>query len=566
VSHRLNRARIPLLFFVGASMLLMLAGCAEVAPPPGGEADKLSPVLTGSIPENGAVNVALGNSVTLFFSERIVEPKSGKAVFISPRPAKEPKLKWKTDRLQIILPDSFRTNETYIISLSANITDLRGNKLDSSAIIAFSTGPSLDSGSVAGHVYSKDKPLGGLMVVLYRASAFEDTTMIIDSLYPDYVTQSNKEGLFTFQYLPSREYLLVAFDDKNLNERFDPARESFALADRPIIPGGEMPLDNLELSLTTQDTVTSEVISAAFTADRLLKVRLSREIPLDLLRRSPSNIMLRSQEDTNKVYAANSFLESDTTKTSVLNCHLGYLSEGVYDLELTYDVSKPTIHYRGIQVKIVEDKNSPTVVRFYPDQTPQFVDKIKVQAVFSEPLYTARITEGTFVLHKNPDMEVPLSCEWQDAFHLILRPSELKEGASYTLSVTEFEIADMAGNLLGDSLRKYPFSTLDSDSLGSVSGEVVAEIAGQQDSPTVLSFKKVGTNQIFDLSVSGRKFKIDVPAGKYLLSGFVDSDLDGQKGNGSIYPFHLAETSASYADTIAVRARFETTGIKFEFK
>ena len=99
-----------------------------------------------------------------------------------------------------------------------------------------------------------------------------------------------------------------------------------------------------------------------------------------------------------------------------------------------------------------------------------------------------------------------------------------------------------------------------------MSGEVVVEIAGQRDSPAVLSFKKIGGKQVFDLLVPGRKFKIDVPAGKYLLSGFVDFDLDGQKGNGSIYPFRLAETSASYADTIAVRARFETAGIRFEFK
>jgi hypothetical protein len=544
----------------------MLAGCAEVAHPPGGEADKISPIVTGSIPENGAVNVAPGNSITLFFSERIVEPKSGKAVFISPRPLEEPRLKWKTDRLQIVLPDSFRTNETYIISLSTSITDRRGNKLDSSSVIAFSTGPLLDSGYVAGYAYSKDKPLGGLIVALYRASAFEDTTIFFDSLYPDYVTQTTKEGMFTFQCLPSREYRLVAFDDKNLDERFNPARESFALPDRPIIPGGEMPLDNLELSLTTQDTATSEIISASFTANRLLKVRLSRGIPLDLLRRNPSNIMLRSQEDTNQVYIASSFLESDTSRTSVLNCHFGALSKGEYDLELTYDISRPTIHYLSIPVKLVEDKNPPTVVRFHPDRTPQFVDKIEIRVVFSEPLDTAKITEGTFIFHEEPNTEVSLVREWRDAFHLILHPSELKEGKSYSLSITEFEIADMAGNLLGDSLRGYPFSTLDSDSLGSVSGEVGVEIAGQQDSPVVLSFKKVGTKQVFDLSVSERKFKIDVPAGKYLLSGFIDSDLDGQKGNGSIYPFRLAETSANYTDTISVRARFETAGVHFEFK
>ncbi len=360
------RAHVRLSFLMGISVMLVLAGCAEVAPPPGGEVDKLRPILTGSIPENGACNVAPGNSVTLFFSERIVDPKTGKAVFVSPRPSKEPKLKWKADRLEIILADSFQTDETHIISLSANITDLRGNKLDSSTIIAFSTGPSLDSGYVAGCVQSKGQRLSGLMVTLYRASAFKDTTVVFDSLYPDYVTQTSTEGMFAFQYLPMREYRLVAFDDKNLNERFNPARESFALSDRPIIPGAEMPLDNLELSLTSQDTATSEIISAVFTADLLLKVRLSREIPLDLLRRSPSSIMLRNQEDSNKVFVADSFLESDTTRASVLNCHFGSLSEGTYELELTYDISRPTLHYRGIEVKLVEDKKPPTVVSFFP--------------------------------------------------------------------------------------------------------------------------------------------------------------------------------------------------------
>lgn len=564
--RRLSRGYVSHLITVSTFVLLILGSCAEVAPPPGGEADKASPVLTGSIPDDGAVNVNPGNSVWLFFSERVVEPRSGKAVFISPRQAKEPKLKWKSDRLEITFSAKFQANETYIISLSADIADLRGNKLDSSTVIAFSTGPTIDSGCVAGYVYSKDKPASGLMVALYPADLFEDSTVVFDSLYPEYVTQSNKEGSFAFHYLPSREYCLVGFGDKNRNERFNPTREPFALSDRPIIVGGETPLDDLQLILTTQDTATSEIISAAFTSDRLLKVRFSREISLNLLRQSPSNLMLRGQEDTDRVLIAKSFLESDTARTSVLNCHFDSLREGTYDLELTYDISKPTIYYRSIEVKPVEDKNPPTVVSFYPNTSPKFVDEIQIQAVFSEPLDTTRITDGTFILQEKPDTQVPVGREWQDAFHLLLHPTQLKEGMSYTLAITEFEIADIAGNVLGDSLREYSFSSLDSDSLGSISGETVIQIAGERDRPVVLSFKRVGTKQIFHLPVSARKFAIDVPSGKYLLSGFIDSDLDGKKGNGSIYPFRLAETSASFQDTVSVRARFETAGVYFEFK
>jgi hypothetical protein len=68
------------------------------------------------------------------------------------------------------------------------------------------------------------------------------------------------------------------------------------------------------------------------------------------------------------------------------------------------------------------------------------------------------------------------------------------------------------------------------------------------------------------LHLSGRDFKIDVPAGKYLVSGFLDTDGDGRRGLGSAVPYRFSETVLVYTDTIAVRARFETAGVQLEFK
>jgi hypothetical protein len=552
--------------YIGLTVASLFIGCAEVASPPGGPPDKTSPFLVGSTPEKGAVNVESGNSITLFFSERIVKPTSGKAVFISPRPEREPKLKWKPDRIEIILPDSFGVNETYIVSLSSSLTDLRGNKLDSAAIIAFSTGAFLDSGRVAGHVLSDNHPAGGLMVGLYDVAVFEDSTALFDSLYPGYICQTNTEGYFTFEYLPEKEYRLVAFNDKNRDERFNPRRESFALPDRPIIVGGNMPLDALQLFLTAQDTVRAEILSVLYTADRLLKIRLSRAIPLDLLRQSPSNLLLKSQDDTLQVFPARSFLESDQDEASVLNCYLGLLPEGMYSLELTYDVAAPPLQFPNIKIEAAKDENAPTIMRFYPGSTPEFIDRIKMQAVFSEPIDTTKIGTGTFTLRENTTTQVPLTLSWQDAFHLLMQPDKLAEGAAYRLSIIESEIVDLAGNPLGDSLSEYQFSTFDPDSLGSVSGEVVINIPGKESLPVVLSFRQLSSQRTFDVTISGRQFKVDLPGSKYLLSGFIDSDLDEKKGKGSIYPYRLAETSASYPDTIAVRPRFETAEIKFEFK
>ena len=142
----------------------ILLNCAEVASPPGGEEDKKKPFLISSEPPNGEVNVPLGNRIILSFSERVLKA-SGRSIFISPRPLDEPKIKWKNEQVEIIFADSFQANETYIISLSSGITDLRKNNLDSAGTIAFSTGPTLDTGIISGTVYQDSKPEGDWLLL-----------------------------------------------------------------------------------------------------------------------------------------------------------------------------------------------------------------------------------------------------------------------------------------------------------------------------------------------------------------------------------------------------------------
>ncbi len=542
-----------------------LAGCAEVSPPPGGEVDQNSPYLISSEPADGALNVEPGTKIILQFSERVAEPGSGKAVFISPRPVAEPKLRWKGSRVEISLADTFQTNATYVVSVSTDIADLRGNKLDSGGIVAFSTGPSIDSGVVGGAVYRKDRRAAAIMVGLYRENLFEDTTVPIDSIYPDYLTQSNQEGRFRFQHLPEREYRLIAFEDKNRTERFEPFREAFALPDRHLRVGPDTLLKNLRLHLTTQDTATVEILSASFTSENLLKMRLSRSISLKLLRDRPANIFITAHDEGTRAMAAG-IVETDLDSSHAISSYFGQLQAGSYDVELTYDGSLPAVLYEGIEYAPVQDKTAPRIIRFYPEGGPKFADEVEIMLVFSEPLDTSAFSEATFVLQTEDGTAVPLVRKWQDVFHCRFKPESWREGERYSFAVTEFEIADMAGNILGDSLTTYRFSVLDSDSLGAIAGEVVIEVPGGRDSPVVLEFQQAGSREVYDLTVAMGGFSVDLPAGKYLLSGFIDSNRDGKKDNGSIVPFRLAETFAAFPDTVSVRARFETSGIRFEFR
>jgi hypothetical protein len=144
-------------------------------------------------------------------------------------------------------------------------------------------------------------------------------------------------------------------------------------------------------------------------------------------------------------------------------------------------------------------------------------------------------------------------------------------GKKYRLDVAEFDLKDLTGQQLGDSIGSTKFSTLDNDSLGSVSGQLMIRLLGRETAPALLTFRNAANSQSFDLEVApldktatddNRPFAIDLPAGAYLVSGFLDSDQDGAFSPGGIRPFRLAETRLVHPDTIAVRARFETAEVQ----
>jgi hypothetical protein len=203
------------------------------------------------------------------------------------------------------------------------------------------------------------------------------------------------------------------------------------------------------------------------------------------------------------------------------------------------------------------------MVRDYPGGKPVFAERAEIALVFSEPIDTARLTDQTFLLWTDENLPVAMEQLWRDPFHLEFAPAELEAGESYRLVVTEFDIVDRAGNLMGDSAAEYRFRLLDDDSLGSVTGRVEIRLPGRAADPAVLSFVKTENNQLFELPVAGQQFEIDLPAGAYLLTGFVDSNGNGQRDLGSLFPFAYAETLARYPDTVNVRARFETAGVDF---
>jgi len=539
-----------------------------VAAPPGGEEDKAGPRLIEAYPANGSTQVPPGNEVRLKFNEYIVKPQSGRAVFISPRPEDEPKIKWGSDHITIKFAEPFRQNTTYNVSVSSDITDLRNNRLDSSLAIAFSTGLLLDPGRLGGRIVAASGDAqSGMLVGLYNEDQLNDS-IAYDSVFPAYLTQANADGRFSFEYLPERTYRLIAFKEVLKNERFNPAREVFAVPDRPIDVAGELTLDSLRLTLNTgvADTSLPEIVAATYTPNAMLRIRLSRAIPLVFLSAGPAGMLLLEDGDSTRARGSKAFLERGREESSSITAWFGPLDSGRYDLRLNWIDRGPALVFESIEVAPSVDEAPPSVDLFEPDGGTHFVDDIAIRAVFSEPLDTSAMTGATVTLLDADGETTPLALRWTDPLTLHMVPESLVGGKTYRVVLTEFELTDLSGNVLGDTLREYRFSTYDPEDLGSVSGSVAITVPGHEDDPVMLSLKRVDGNGSLAQPVFGKRFSIEAPAGKYFLEGFADADSNGVRGLGSVSPYRFAEPSARFPDTITVRSRFETSGISFQIR
>ena len=148
--------------------LLLFIGCADPRPPTGGPRDQIPPTLETMMPEAGAVNVT-ASSVRLSFSEYVDQAAFARAFSITPMPEGPIRYKWSKRRVEVRFPEALRDNTTYVLTLDTNLRDARGVALKRPLTFAFSTGPVINKGRIAGQVLDavQGAGLAGFDVLAY---------------------------------------------------------------------------------------------------------------------------------------------------------------------------------------------------------------------------------------------------------------------------------------------------------------------------------------------------------------------------------------------------------------
>nr|WP_245564996.1 Ig-like domain-containing domain [Spirosoma spitsbergense] len=196
------------------SLPLFLQNCAQVAQPPGGKKDTIAPKVVESMPKFRQLNYQ-GKTVELEFDEYVNSENLQQKITITPQDSNTFIVKTLPLGIRLNFAKPFLPNTTYTIDFSDGIKDITERNIAKNTKVVFSTGPFIDSLSLAGNVVDDEtrRPLLGFVVGLFAST----DTLPINRKRPQYFARTDSSGNYRIENVKAGLYRVYGFDDKDLN-------------------------------------------------------------------------------------------------------------------------------------------------------------------------------------------------------------------------------------------------------------------------------------------------------------------------------------------------------------
>lgn len=275
-------------YLTAIAIILIWGGCANKVPPTGGPKDEIPPTLVASIPKDGNTNVK-STEITLLFDELVITKNIKKELLITPRIDFDYDYKVKKNTIILTLEEPLDSATTYTFNFRNAVVDITEGNPAINLVLAFSTGPILDTLQLKGNVNDlfTEKPIEKLVVGLYKSN---DSLHIFNSP-PYYLAQTDKLGNYLFRNLKSDEYTINAFADSNNNLIVESDREAYAFSDATIKLDSNMVADTLKLQTLNIDTL------------KLKRTRISGQYFIAISNKYLTDLNLRAANDSSISYS-----------------------------------------------------------------------------------------------------------------------------------------------------------------------------------------------------------------------------------------------------------------------
>lgn len=210
-------------------IFLLIAACAQVGTPTGGEKDKTPPQIRKASPENQARNVSK-KEIVFYFDAFPKNITYGKEVFISPILTKTPQISVADRRIKIKFEEELKENTTYVVSISGVEDYFANNKMEMPYLFAFSTGKDLDTMMIKGKVVSGLTGNGekDFSLLLFDADSVKENKDIFGKR-PDYVAKTQENGEYILSNLKKKKYKIYAIKDGDQSNSYNQLTEMVAI-------------------------------------------------------------------------------------------------------------------------------------------------------------------------------------------------------------------------------------------------------------------------------------------------------------------------------------------------
>jgi len=245
------KGKIPIFIVAVLAWIVIVSSCANPGMPVGGAKDTIPPELVKTDPGYKSLNFK-GDNIKLTFNEYIATEEISEALVISPPMIKKPVIRTKSKTLVIEFNEELKDSTTYSLDFKNSVADNNEKNELENFRFSFSTGYVFDSLRVAGRLMNafNMEPVEKGLVLLQKN--LHDSAVY--SVRPNYISRTNKEGVFMIDNIAPGKYHLFSLVDGNSNLFYDEGAEEMAYEDSIIIPSAVF-VEKMDTLATDLDTI-----------------------------------------------------------------------------------------------------------------------------------------------------------------------------------------------------------------------------------------------------------------------------------------------------------------------
>lgn len=522
-------------------MAFLCVRCAQITPLTGGKKDTVAPKVVKSTPENATVNFS-SSKIEIQFDEFITLKDLANQLVITPQTKELPEIEATGKKLKITFKEALLPNTTYRLFFGNAICDIHEYTPYSNFEYILSTGNVIDSLKLRGkvvHAFDK-KPADNFLIGLYESLANDS---VVYKEKPLYISKTGPGGSFEFNYLPQKEFKLIAIQDQNKNLFYDGSEERIAFMDK-VAKAGDT-ISNILYAF--KELPSKSFVSKSYAAE-YGKVYIIYNKPKSAIKTIKANGLfhysVNNKKDTVVVYYNNIFdtlrtyIYYDNEKTDSIIIKIP--SKAVYDKQvkngllkylISSNISNGTLSYFET---MKFDLNYPASITDIKDKIKLFSvkDTLKTMMTFS----VDSISMTSFLIRSNLNPET--------SYHLRFDKAAIKDNSQRVNDSTVFNFKLTNEEDYGELSLKLLFPKKEN---------YVVQLINEKGQPvreTTVEFSLTSTSE------KTLQYKNLMP-GKYFIKVVEDVNKNGQYDTGNYLQRHHPETIFFNSTAIKLLAGWE---------